>query len=386
VDVSKQMTLDLNIKVGVDVRILSRPITGIGRYTLEMCILLNKMPSISLYLYSPAPILQQYLPYLNQSVMRVNNLKSGLMRQLWGESVLPFWARQDEINVFWGPAHRLPFLLPDSIPGVVTIHDLVWKFAPETMRPLSRLIDRKQMPFAISKAKHIVTDSYATERAVLEEFKVNHSSVTAISLGRSQLPAGSGAEGLLALGIEGPYFLFVGTLEPRKNLISLLLAYAKLAGAHKEKAILVIAGGEGWGDVNLKENIISMGLENQVKLTGYIDEQTLATLYSNALFLAMPSLYEGFGLPIVEAMSFGTPVLSSNNSSMPEVVGKGGMLIDARSIDSISSGLQKMITDDEFRGSLAANAKESASRFDWNQSVRQLVTVFKKVTSEHYKI
>jgi glycosyltransferase involved in cell wall biosynthesis len=379
------MMPELNIKVGVDVRILSRPITGVGRYTLEMCSVLNKMPGISLYLYSPAPILQQYLPCLDKSVIRINNFKSGLMRQLWGESVLPFLAGQDQLDVFWGPAHRLPFLLPNYIPGVVTIHDLVWKFAPETMRPLSRLLDRKQMPFAVSKARHVVTDSYATEEAVLEEFKVSDDAVTAIPLGRSQLPSGDGAEGLLALGIERPYFLFVGTLEPRKNLSSLLLAYAKLAGAHKEKAILVIAGGKGWGDVNLKESIVSMGLENQVKLTGYIDEQALATLYSNALFLAMPSLYEGFGLPIVEAMSFGTPVLTSNNSSMPEVVGKGGVLVDARSIDSISLGLQKMISDNEFRGGLAANAKESASRFDWNQSVRQLVTVFKKVTSEHRK-
>jgi glycosyltransferase involved in cell wall biosynthesis len=134
------------------------------------------------------------------------------------------------------------------------------------------------------------------------------------------------------------------------------------------------------GGINIDNVVADLGLAKHVRLLGYVDESTLATLYSNALFLAMPSLYEGFGLPLVEAMIHGTPVLTSSNSSMPEVAGDAGFLVDALDIGSIENGLHKLIGDKAIRDKLASNTKKNAARFNWDQSARQLVSVFEKVT------
>ena len=188
-------------------------------------------------------------------------------------------------------------------------------------------------------------------------------------------------ESLQKFGIDRPYFLFVGTLEPRKNLPRLLTAYSRLGESIKEQAILVIAGGKGWGGVDVNEVVAELGLVSHVRILGYVDEITLAALYANAQFLAMPSLYEGFGLPLVEAMISGTPVLTSNNSSMPEVAGNAGWLVDALDIGSIGNGLNKLICDEQLRGKLAANAKSNVARFSWDKSAQLLITVFEQAIS-----
>ena len=369
------------MKVGVDARLLSRPITGIGRYTLEMCRALVKLENTSLYLYSPAPVFTEYKLGLESAIIRFGNWDNGFLRQLWSESYLPLWAKKDGVDVFWGPAHRLPRCLPDKMARVVTVHDLVWKYAGETMRPLSRFLERYQMPQAICVADEVVADSQATADAVREEFHADLGRLSVISLGTT-LSNGAAPSGVLQpLGIDRPYFLFVGTLEPRKNLIRLLTAYSRLPESLKEQVMMVIAGGKGWGGVNIDVLVGNLGLKKHVRILGYVDEPTLAALYRNAQFLAMPSLYEGFGLPLIEAMAYGTPALTADNSSMPEVAGDAGLLADARNIGSIGNGLSQLITDAELRSKLAGNAKRNAARFNWDKSAQQLVTVFKKAIS-----
>ena len=158
----------------------------------------------------------------------------------------------------------------------------------------------------------------------------------------------------------------------------LLQAYDSLPLSIKGKIKLVIVGGKGWGKVNLLDTVTQLDLTECVKVLGRVDDMALATLYANAQFLAMPSLYEGFGLPLVEAMSYGTPVLTANNSSMPEVAGNAGLLVDALDVESIADGLQEMITNNELRERLAKNAKSNASRFSWDESAKKLITVFEK--------
>ena len=181
--------------------------------------------------------------------------------------------------------------------------------------------------------------------------------------------------------IDRPYFLFVGTLEPRKNLIRLLTAYSLLSESLKDQAMLVIAGGKGWGGIDLNDTVSNLGLRKYVRVLGYVDETMLASLYTNALFLAMPSLYEGFGLPLVEAMVHGTPVLTSDNSSMPEVAGNAGLLVHPFVIPSIKNGLEKLIANHDLRRNLAGNTRENVTRFSWAAAAKQLVSVFEKVIS-----
>ena len=369
------------MKVGVDARLLSRPLTGIGRYTLEMCRSLSKQERITLYLYSPSPILDDAKKNLPPARFRTMNWQNGVLRQLWAESCLPLWAKMDDVDVFWGPAHRLPRLLPRAIPAVVTIHDLVWKYASETMRSATYFLEKIQMPSAVRVADAVVVDSQSTADAVSLEFSVDADSLAVIPLAASHISNIVSFDALHEFGVDHPFFLFVGTLEPRKNLAGLLAAYAVLPETVRSGMMLVIVGGKGWGGVNLQETIARLGLGDHVKVLGYVDEPTLAMLYAHAKFLAMPSLYEGFGLPLVEATAHGTPVLTANNSSMPEVAGDAGLLVDALDVDSIACGLNQLITDDQLLAGLAANAKLNAARFSWDESAGALVSVFKRAVA-----
>ena len=370
------------MKVGVDARMLSRPLTGIGRYTLEMCRALSKDSRVSLHLYSPSPLNPEVMQIFESAYIKTENWNNCLLRQIWTESNLPRWVKKDGVDVFWGPAHRLPLWLPSTVSRVVTIHDLVWKYAGDTMRPLSRWLDRYQMPVAIRMADAVVTNSRATADSIEKEFHININKLSVIHLGASLSKNSKSFEELHGQRIYRPYFLFVGTLEPRKNLLRLLMAYSHLPDVLKDQSILVIAGGKGWGGVDVIDMVASLGIGKYVRILGYVDEATLSSLYANALFLAMPSLYEGFGLPLVEAMVHGTPVLTSNNSSMPEVAGDAGLLIDALDVESIKHGLKKLIINHGFRKALANNALANVQRFSWGAATDQLFSVFKKVISD----
>lgn len=370
------------MKIGVDARLLCKPLTGIGRYTLEMCKALSHFEEVSLHLYCPSPMSSSILKNFENSIIRSSVYNNRLFRQLWSETLLPLWAKQDNIDIFWGPAHRLPRWLPRNIARVVTIHDLVWKMAGETMRPLSRVLESYQVPAAIKTTDHIVADSQSTALSILKEFHVKENKLTVVSLGSDHLAKMGSINELEVFGINRPYFLFVGTLEPRKNLFNLLTAYSKLPKNIKNKADLVIAGADGWGKINIKNVINELKLKSHVKLLGYVDETILCTLYSNALFLAMPSLYEGFGLPLVEAMACNTPVITSNNSSMKEIIGNAGILVDPLSIDSIKSGLMQLITNHELRHKLAHNAADIAKHFQWNKSAELLINIFQKTINQ----
>jgi glycosyltransferase involved in cell wall biosynthesis len=294
------------------------------------------------------------------------------------ETFLPTWASRDDLDVFWGPAHRIPRFLPSQIARVITIHDLVWKYAGDTMPALRRKLEQIQIASAIRNSDWVVTVSFSTGSALRQEYPNCKNKTSVIHPGTTHCSETLTFENLAGLGIIKNYFLFVGTLEPRKNLFRLLSSYANLSESARGQAHFVIVGGKGWCGVDIDKTIHDLGLKHYVHVLGCVDNITLSSLYRHALFLAMPSLYEGFGLPLVEAMAHGTPVLTSNNSSMPEVAGDAGLLVDPLSVASIQDGLQKLILNDNFRTILASRAKDSAKRFDWDISASRLIDVFKR--------
>lgn len=367
------------MRVGVDARLLSEQITGIGRYTF--CLsneLVNQRGDYFLYCANQIDTKVSMNPGVT---VRSAFFQSRLGRMLWSQTCLPSWAAKDDIDVFWGATHRLPLFLQESVARVVTIHDLVWKYASETMRPLSRIMEQMLMPRAIKMADRIVADSESTAMAIAREYPLAANKIRVVYPGTPCLPQPSDLSTIEYLDFSGDYFLFVGTLEPRKNLDRLLQAFASLSTELKQQYQLVIAGGKGWGDVNLDYLISQYNLEEYVHVIGYISDIELSTLYANANFLVMPSLYEGFGLPIVEAMSFGVPVLTSNTSSMPEVAGDAGILVDPLSINSIASGLTKLM-DPIQRDLLASMAKKNSSRFTWEKAAVQLHAVLQEAIDE----
>lgn len=367
------------IRVGIDARLLSQPVTGIGRYTAEMTRELVKLPGL-FHLYAPSPVTVGDWRR-EDVVVRASRFRNRAGRMAWSQTLLPYWAARDRLDVFWGPTHRLPSLLPRSVGRVVTIHDLVWKFAGETMRPLSLAVEKRLMPEAVRQADRVLAVSHSTARAVAEEYPFARDRVQVIYPGTAGLPAPLGREALAPLGIDRPYFLFVGTLEPRKNLRRLLSAYAALDAAVRAGTRMVVAGGKGWGGVDIHALIAEHGLKGQVVVTGYVDDAQLATLYAHARFLAMPSLYEGFGLPLVESMSFGVPVLTADRSSLPEVAGEAGVLVDPTDEAAITAGLASLLRDDALHARLAAKARETAARFRWETAARELWAVLQEVAA-----
>lgn len=368
------------MRVGIDARLLSVPVMGIGRYTAEMVRALKRQPA-DLFLYAPiAPLEAGWADIHTQ--LRSATCRNRICRMLWSQSLLPYWAAQDNVDVFWGTTHRIPRFLPARVARVVTIHDLVWKHAGQTMRPFSRMLEQRLMPQAVQLADLVVADSASTAADIEAEFPGARGRVRVVHLAAPTMPVPQPVEVLRVLGVNRPYVLFVGTREPRKNLSRLLQAFADLPAGLRGRFQLVIAGGRGWGDVDVEEASRKLGLADNVCVTGFVSDAQLATLYANARFLTMPSIYEGFGLPLLEALSHGVPVLTSNCSSLPEVAGDAAVLVDPLDVSSLTDGLTRMLADDDLRSTLAQRARPQAAKYSWAKAAGEVMAVFQEALDE----
>ncbi|QLF71701.1 glycosyltransferase family 4 protein (plasmid) [Peteryoungia desertarenae] len=361
------------MRIGVDARNLVSSISGIGRYVLEMCRALEARGH-SLVLYLPERS-QFPLPDLLDCELRIENFKGPWRRAIWSMTALPKAVRRDQLDLFWGPAHRLPLGLPPRLPTVVTIHDLVWLKAPETMRWQTWLGERAFMAASLKRAQHIIADSKATADDIVSFLPAADGRVQVVYPGLTNLPPPGGRE-LVPTDRQGqkqPYALFVGTLEPRKNLARLLEAFASIHSSNLAGLKLVIAGGQGWRMGDLSTLIAHLGIHDRTILTGYVSDAELAQLYSSAEFLLMPSLYEGFGFPIIEAQSFGVPVITSSVSSMPEVAGDGAMLVNPLSTKEIAEAIKRLSSELTLKSELSSRALANARRFSWPKASKELI-------------
>lgn len=372
------------MKIGVDVSLLVGNLTGIGRYTHELLKRLIESGH-EWFLYSHCQINADYTERTNVHLRTVKTLRC-LPRIVSAQTTIPFQANLDKVDLFWSPTHRLPTLLSKKIARVLTIHDLVWKRAGETMRPLNRWLDATLMPEGIRIADRIIAVSEHTALDLRIEFPAMKHKIRTIPLGISLLSTVAPRDSLASLGLTGQYFLFVGTLEPRKNLARLIAAFSALPQRLRETVCLAIAGGDGWGGVNVASIAERFGVQSNVRVLGYVSEEQLATLYSHALFLAMPSLYEGFGLPLLEAMARGIPVLTSDCSSMPEVAGDAGVLVDPHDVSSIVKGLVQMLESGARRSELSKLAVLNAARFSWDKATKETLEVFDEAIEIRMKL
>jgi glycosyltransferase involved in cell wall biosynthesis len=361
------------LRIGVDARNLVPSLSGIGRYVLEMCRALGENGH-SLVLYLPeAPRVP--LPTLPGCEIRIGNFKGPWRRVIWGMSALPKAANSDRLDLFWGPAHRLPAGLDRNIPTILTIHDLVWQKAPKTMRLQTWMGELAFMRASLKRADFIAADSEATAKDIIAFHPDAAFRTHVVYPGLTVLPR-PGGRSLVPVdghGNQERYALFVGTLEPRKNLERLLRAFASVAPSVVLNMKLVIAGGQGWRLSNLSALITQHGLQDRAILTGYVSDAELAQLYASAEFLVMPSLYEGFGFPIIEAQSFGVPVITSNVSSMPEVAGKGALFVEPENVSTIASAITRLRTDQTLRERLSKESLINADRFSWQKAAAQFI-------------
>ena len=372
--VSGEQEASAAMKVAIDARNLITRQSGIGRYIVETTRQLQRL-GCSVILYLPEPPASTFSG-IEGVEMRIADARGSLARVIWGQTTLPRQVVNDGANVFWGPAHRLPVRLPGSIPKVLTVLDLVWVHARKTMRRRTWAGERVLMGPAVHAADAIVAISEATAQDVRLRYRLSPDRVVTIYPGATPLPVSADDTILKRNGLDGPYALFVGTLEPRKNLGRLISAYSSLDPGVRARCRLVIAGGRGWRFDDLSATIGLEGLGRDVVLVGYASEPDLGRLYADARFLAMPSLYEGFGLPIVEANALGVPTLTSDRSSMPEVAGAAGRLVNPFDTVSIAAGFSDLVEDEALYSQLSGAAKANAARFDWRHSAQKLISVF----------
>lgn len=363
------------MRIGVDARNLVPPLSGIGRYVWESCKHLSKLGH-EVYLYLPeAPS----FPFDFKMFKKVNvsNYNGPINRIIWGNLILPELIFADRIDVFWGPAHRLPLLKTYNHASVLTVHDLVWKRVGFTMRTSAWLSEKLFMERSINRANRIVAVSRATKTDIENVFPQAKGKIDIVYPGCNHLKPN--LDILDKLDIDRSFFLFVGTLEPRKNLSRVLEAYSMIPPTIRKQLLFVIAGGKGWKLEQIQSKINMLGITSDVKLAGFVSDEQLHDLYTHARFLVMPSLYEGFGFPIIEANAHGVPVLTSRISSMPEVAGKAAYLVDPLDVASIHQGLIKLATDEDLYQRLASQAAANARRFSWTKSACALIEVFEKL-------
>ena len=273
-------------------------------------------------------------------------------------------------------------------PVVVSIHDLSFEHLPQTFKRRSRMQLRMTVRRSARKAAHIIALSNHAREDIIATYNINPRNVTVTSLAAPEHFAPVTDDNELqrvqqTYRIDGQYVLSVGSIQPRKNLTRLLQAYSLLRRNSPEVKLpkLVVAGKYAWLFEETLRTIEQLGLSDSVIMTGYVPEADLPALYSGALCFVYPSYFEGFGLPPLEAMKCGTPVIVGNRTSVPEVVGDAAVLFDPFDVPDIASMIKKVISDNALQATLRTRGLERAKRFDWQRTARETLEVYKKAAN-----
>ncbi|MCA9834970.1 MAG: glycosyltransferase family 4 protein [Thermomicrobiales bacterium] len=303
-----------------------------------------------------------------------------MARIVWEQTCMPVNIAAQRLNVVHCPIGAAPLL--SVAPPVVTVHDLAFLKYPDQL-PGSRrnwLIGATRL--SAKRAAKIITVSHATANDLREWLDIPEEKVQAIPLATSGKVARVEGRGLdifrMKWEIDRPYVLAVGTLEPRKNLPTLLRAFARIKDKIDHQLVLV--GPEGWLTGELKATLEELNLGDRVRLTGWVSDEELGGWYSGADLYTFPSYYEGFGLPAIEAMRCGAPVLCSDNSAFPEVVGDAGVLIPAESIDAWAETMLAVLEDEALRRELRERGFARANMFSWERTAQETYDVYKEVS------
>jgi len=373
------------MRIGIDARPLARGQAGISRVINSTLRELERLDARNQYfLYCNRSF---DLPFENPRWQKtVQPLYSLLPGSLWLQSgAFARAARRRELDVFWGTSFTLPVGLPQATRKVLSIYDLVWRRYPQSMSWYNRLLSRAFTERSIRKADLIVTISGSTKHDLENELRVPAEKIRVTRLGvdahfRPCEPAVAARHIAQKYKCSGNYILSVGTVEPRKNFATLIEAIGILKGQGRLTHQLVVAGAKAWGKSRIAESILKWKLtERDVKFLGFIPEEDLPLLYSGAALFVFPSVYEGFGLPLVEAMACGVAIVASNTSSIPEVVEEAAWLVSPYDSEAMAAGILRLLSDTQLRLALIERGLRRAQGFTWEATAR---TVLHTLTGE----
>lgn len=303
------------------------------------------------------------------------------VRVAWEQLVQPWVLRQIGADLVHGPVFVGPLLA--HCPVVVTIHDLSFIRCPDLSRPANRMYRTVLTRLSAQRARRLIAVSAHAAAESTRLLGVPRERVDVIYHGVDPvfrpLPVDEVAAFRRDRGLPERFVLFVGTLEPRKNLVRLVEAFARIRDG---RVRLVLAGGKGWLYDDLFAKVEALELDEEVVFPGYVMNDELSLWYNAATVFSYPSVYEGFGLPVLEAQACGTPVLTSNTSSLPEAAGDGALMVDPYDVEELAAGLDRLLTDEPLRHELRERGLAHARQFSWPRTARETACVYRRAMAE----
>ena len=368
------------IRIAIDAQLIGRP-GGVGGYVASLLqALAEHDPDNEYVVYVPAGVrVPDALPADRFHVRESPLTRVRALRVLWQQRRLPRLLLRDAADLLHCPSYVVP--LRAAPPVVLTLHDVIALKHPELCSRANALHYRRHLPAAVRKARLILASSETTRRDILETCDVAPERVRTVYPGLDPrfrpVPEPEARAGVRkALGLPDRFVLFVGNIEPKKDLETLIKAYAELADP-LSGCSLVIAGAPLRGVRKLRRLVAAHGLNRRVRFTGFVPAEHLPALYSAAELFVFPSRYEGFGLPPVEAMACGTPVVCSDGGALPEVVGKAAKVFPAGDVAALVQAIRLVLTDETLRQRVIADGQARAAMLDWAGSVRLVLEAYR---------
>lgn len=364
------------MKIGIDIQAAAGPQTGLGVYTngLLDSLLRENGKRHTFHLYR------------KEGEQRSRDLNT-LERLVWENMELPRQVKRDRVELLHVPAFAPPLIRPCRV--VATVHDLIELIFPNAMGWPSRFYWSQWLPRAVRGADRIIADSQSTKADIEKYLGIDEKRIAVIyPSGHEGFTSDVSQESLWEtrrqFGIREKYFLSVGTLEPRKNIFRVIEAFQKFLERKKESPVyqLVLVGSLDFGHGRFFERLRRQcpAVWDSLVFTGYVPKENLNLLYTGAEVFVYPSLYEGFGIPVLEAMASGVPVLTSRFSSLPEVAGDAAFYVDPMDSNAIAEGLFALTEDERLRKELVQKGLERRKRFSWRETAREILRVYEFVS------
>jgi glycosyltransferase involved in cell wall biosynthesis len=376
------------MRVGLEGRVITPRIGGIGRYAIRLieallALSVQESPDLELVIFTAPQTDRVVLREMRASVCeRFCRIKSTALRS---SMLLPVGAILEHIDLFHGLDQSGIPLFFKTGKSVVTIHDVIPLVLPWAFPRRHRWVLTAALARVRRQADVVIVPSAAAAEDVVRYLRIDRQRITVIPMGcETRFHPGMNAARMLQLrqryALPERYVLFVGTLEPRKNIAFLLQAFSRLLAERPQDDVqLVVAGGRGWGDGQPIATMEALNIRPRVIFTDFVEDDDLPDLYRGAQMFVYPSLYEGFGLPVVEAMACGTPVITSNRASLPEVAGDAALLIDPTRPDDLAAAMSALMSSGALHEELRWKGLARAKAFTWEAVARKTMGVYRAV-------
>jgi glycosyltransferase involved in cell wall biosynthesis len=376
-------------KIGIDARLINKR-RGIGNICFNFLKEINKIvPDFKFIAYIDSEKIPEELQ--DGNIISFSSLKPGFY-PFWEQLLLPLIAQRDGVALLHSVANTFPLFLPQTIKQVVSINDVMFLLpkdqmpsSPSLYQTLGRYYSKLIVKNGYSSIDKIITISEFSKTDILHQLNIKSSKVVPVLLG-VDLPQQTFIEQKMSIfeswEINSPYILALGARDPRKNTTLIIKAFSALKKQFTSPISLVISGLDQSGIEQFSNLVRELRLEGCIHLLGFIDRSDLDSLYSQASCFLYPSLYEGFGLPLLEAMAHGTPVISSNTTAIPEVAGDAALLVNPTSKDEIVEALLRILTNNVFKETLKQRGLERVKLFSWRRMAEQILQTYEEVLAQ----